>query len=155
MTQSTLSQNRQNAPYDPKLAQILQMYDQERFQATDAQRRLQIRLLLWSIQLHIVQRLKRGLDLLLATVALLALFPVMLITALAIRLESPGPIIFHQTRVGKYGKTFTCYKFRSMCIDAEARKKALIKQNEVDGPIFKMQVDPRVTRVGRIIRAIC
>lgn len=154
MTQSTLSQNQRGTPYDPKLAQILQMYDQERFQPGDAQRRLQIRLLLWSIQLHIVQRLKRALDLLLATVALITLFPVMGATALAIKLESPGPIIFRQTRVGKYGKTFTCYKFRSMCIDAEARKKELIKQNEVDGPIFKMQVDPRVTRVGRIIRKL-
>ena len=101
-----------------------------------------------------VQRLKRVLDLLLATMALLVLFPIMAITALAIKLESPGPIIFRQTRVGKWGKTFTCYKFRSMCMDAEARKPALIQQNEVDGPIFKMQTDPRVTRVGRIIRKL-
>ena len=153
MTESSVIPQGREAT-DPKLAQILQIYDQERFQSTDAARRLQLRLLLWSIQLHIVQRLKRGLDLLLATMALLVLFPIMAITALAIKLESPGPIIFRQTRVGKWGKTFTCYKFRSMCMDAEARKPALIQQNEVDGPIFKMQTDPRVTRVGRIIRKL-
>ena len=154
MTQVTLMPNQLREATDPRLAQILQIYDQERFQAADAQRRLQIRLLLWSIQLHIVQRLKRGLDLLLASVALVTLAPVMLITAIAIKLESPGPLIFRQTRVGKWGKPFTCYKFRSMCIDAEARKQDLIKNNEVDGPIFKMQVDPRVTRIGRIIRKL-
>lgn len=153
MTESSVMPQGREAT-DPKLAQILQIYDQERFQSTDAARRLQLRLLLWSIQLHIVQRLKRALDLLLATMALLVLFPIMAITALAIKLESPGPIIFRQTRVGKWGKTFTCYKFRSMCMDAEARKQALIQQNEVDGPIFKMQTDPRVTRVGRIIRKL-
>lgn len=153
MTESSVMPQGREAT-DPKLAQILQIYDQERFQSTDAARRLQLRLLLWSIQLHIVQRLKRGLDLLLATMALLVLFPLMALTALAIKLESPGPIIFRQTRVGKWGKTFTCYKFRSMCMDAEARKQALILQNEVDGPIFKMQIDPRVTRVGRIIRKL-
>ena len=153
MTESSVIPQGREAT-DPKLAQILQIYDQERFQSTDAARRLQLRLLLWSIQLHMVQRLKRVLDLLLATMALLVLFPIMAITALAIKLESPGPIIFRQTRVGKWGKTFTCYKFRSMCMDAEARKQALIQQNEVDGPIFKMQTDPRVTRVGRIIRKL-
>lgn len=153
MTESSVMPQGREAT-DPKLAQILQIYDQERFQSTDAARRLQLRLLLWSIQLHMVQRLKRVLDLLLATMALLVLFPIMAITALAIKLESPGPIIFRQTRVGKWGKTFTCYKFRSMCMDAEALKQALIQQNEVDGPIFKMQTDPRVTRVGRIIRKL-
>lgn len=154
MTELSVRPQQRQAPTDPKLAQILQIYDQERFQATDATRRLQIRLLLWSIQLHIVQHLKRALDLFLAVTALFMLAPIMGLTALAIRLESPGPVIFRQTRVGKWGKTFTCYKFRSMCIDAEARKEELLKQNEVDGPIFKMQIDPRVTRVGRIIRKL-
>lgn len=154
MTESSVMQQQRQEPTDPKLAQILQIYDQERFQSTDAARRLQLRLLLWSLQLHLVQRLKRGLDLFLATVALLIFSPLMVLTALAIKLETPGPVIFRQTRVGKWGKTFTCYKFRSMCIDAEARKQALLQQNEVDGPIFKMQIDPRVTRVGRVIRKL-
>ncbi len=139
---------------DPKLARILDLYGEGRFQSPKAVRRLQLRLLLWNIQMHIVQRLKRGLDLLLASIALITLLPLILFTALAIRVESPGPIIFKQKRVGKWGKPFTCYKFRSMCIDAEIRKKELLTHNEVDGPIFKMQADPRVTRVGRIIRKL-
>lgn len=154
MTQSATTRTNSIAQRDAKLAHILEMYEEEHFQSTEALRRLQLRLLLWHIQLQIIQRLKRGLDLVLATVALATLFPVMLLTALAIRLESPGPVIFKQTRVGKWGKPFICYKFRSMCIDAEARKKELIKRNEVDGPIFKMQADPRITRVGRIIRKL-
>jgi len=159
MTQSMIGQNQGSKPFDskasdPKLAHILTMYGEERFHSTDTTRRLQFRLLLWSIRLHMIQRLKRGLDLVLASIALVTLFPIMLITALAIRLESPGPIIFKQKRVGKWGKPFTCYKFRSMGIDAEARKKELLRSNEVDGPVFKMQIDPRVTRVGRVIRKL-
>lgn len=154
MSESSFIQNHSLDQPDEKLARILERYTEERFQSADALRRLQLRLLLWRIQLHIIQRLKRGLDLVLATIALVTLCPLMLLTALAIKLDSPGPVIFKQTRVGKWGKPFICYKFRSMCIDAEARKKELVKRNEVDGPIFKMQVDPRVTRVGRIIRKL-
>lgn len=72
--------------------------------------------------------------------------------ALAIRLDSPGPIIFRQQRVGKDGHMFGCYKFRTMVPDAEARKAALVAHNEADGPLFKMRDDPRVTRVGRFLR---
>lgn len=154
MTNLPVTRNQLDEPSDPKLAHILKLYDEEYFPRAHAERRLQMRLLLWSIQLHIVQRLKRGLDLVLATLALSALLPLMLITVAAIKLESPGPVIFRQTRIGKWGKPFTCYKFRSMCIDAEVQKKALLRHNEVDGPIFKMQADPRVTRVGRIIRKL-
>jgi len=153
MTQSSITQNN-STNTDAKLAHILEIYEKERFQSADAIGRLQLRLLLWRIQLQIVQRLKRGLDLLLATIALLVLFPLMLFTALAIKIESPGPVIFRQTRVGKWGKPFICYKFRSMCIDAETRKSELLRHNEVDGPIFKMQSDPRITGVGRIIRKL-
>jgi lipopolysaccharide/colanic/teichoic acid biosynthesis glycosyltransferase len=78
----------------------------------------------------------------------------MLATAALIRLESPGPIIFKQTRIGKLGMPFTCYKFRSMYIDAEERKRELLAQNEADGPVFKMKNDPRITKVGRIIRKL-
>ncbi len=69
-----------------------------------------------------------------------------------IKLDSKGPILFSQPRVGKNGRIFKCYKFRSMCADAEARKKELMSKNEVDGLMFKMQDDPRITRVGRFIR---
>ena len=69
-------------------------------------------------------------------------------------MESPGPVIFKQIRVGRWGERFTCYKFRSMCVDAEDRKQSLLDRNDASGPIFKMQQDPRITRVGRVIRKL-
>ncbi|HEY9728983.1 MAG TPA: sugar transferase [Chroococcales cyanobacterium] len=72
--------------------------------------------------------------------------------ALAIKLDSPGPILFGQTRLGWMGKPFTIWKFRSMYQDAEARKKELESQNQADGKIFKMENDPRITKVGRFLR---
>lgn len=95
---------------------------------------------------------KRGLDVTAAVIGLILLAPIMVLIALAIRLDSPGPIIFRQTRCGKDGKPFTFLKFRGMVADAEARKGELEALNEVDGPIFKMRNDPRVTRVGRLLR---
>ena len=72
--------------------------------------------------------------------------------ALAIKLDSPGPVFFAQKRVGKNGRYFKLYKFRSMYIDAEARKKELMAQNEMDGPMFKVEHDPRITKVGAFLR---
>lgn len=72
--------------------------------------------------------------------------------AIAIKLESPGPLFFGQTRVGENGRTFTCWKFRSMYQDAEARKQELMHLNEMEGAIFKIKNDPRVTRVGAFLR---
>ena len=72
--------------------------------------------------------------------------------ALAIRIDSPGPVFFAQTRIGKNGRRFKIYKFRSMYIDAEERKKELETQNEMQGLMFKIDNDPRITRVGRFIR---
>ena len=72
--------------------------------------------------------------------------------ALAIKLDSPGPVFFAQTRIGKNGRRFKIYKFRSMYIDAEERKKELEAQNEIQGLMFKMENDPRITRVGKFIR---
>jgi len=96
---------------------------------------------------------KRGLDLVGALVLLLTLSPIFLLVAVLIRLDSPGPVLFKQTRVGKWGRPFAMYKFRSMYVDAEARKAALAAQNEMAGGVtFKMKDDPRVTRVGRFIR---
>jgi exopolysaccharide biosynthesis polyprenyl glycosylphosphotransferase len=95
---------------------------------------------------------KRAFDLFEAAVALLVLSPIFLVVAVAIRLESPGPIFFRQRRVGVYGREFNLYKFRSMYQDAEARLESLRARNEVSGPVFKMRDDPRVTRVGRFIR---
>ena len=96
--------------------------------------------------------LKRCLDIVGSLVGLLitaVLFPCV---ALAIKLEDPGPLFFGQTRVGLNRRTFKCWKFRSMFVDAEARKQELMAQNEMKGAMFKMKDDPRVTRVGRFIR---
>lgn len=97
--------------------------------------------------------LKRTQDVCLSLIALLLLWPVMLVTAVAILLESPDASpIFVQTRVGKDGKEFQLYKFRSMYPDAEERLNELLSYNEMDGPAFKIRNDPRITRVGHFIR---
>jgi exopolysaccharide biosynthesis polyprenyl glycosylphosphotransferase len=99
------------------------------------------------------ERAKRLLDVAATGAGLLLLAPLFALVAIAIRLDSPGPVLFSQTRVGKHGKSFRCWKFRSMFVDAEARKAALMAENEMDGGvIFKMKRDPRITRVGRFIR---
>ena len=71
---------------------------------------------------------------------------------MAIKLESPGPAVFVQKRVGVNGKEFNMYKFRSMCMDAEEKLKKIQHKNETEGPTFKMQEDPRITKVGHFIR---
>lgn len=95
---------------------------------------------------------KRALDVVLAGLGLIVLSPIILVTAVAIRLDSPGPVVFRQKRIGKGGAEFTCFKFRSMCVDAEARIADLKCHNEATGPLFKMRQDPRRTRVGRLLR---
>ncbi len=95
---------------------------------------------------------KRAVDVVVAAVALLLLSPLLLIVALAIKLDSPGPVLFRQLRVGRGGRQFWFYKFRSMRADAEQAFWELVEQNEVKGPIFKIRNDPRITRVGRFIR---
>ncbi|MEN9936083.1 MAG: hypothetical protein RLZZ387_2662 [Chloroflexota bacterium] len=95
---------------------------------------------------------KRAMDLALVVLSAPVVLPLSLLIAAAIRLDSPGPAFFCQRRVGKDGKTFTCYKFRTMVADAEARKAELQALNEADGPLFKMRNDPRTTRIGRWLR---
>jgi exopolysaccharide biosynthesis polyprenyl glycosylphosphotransferase len=94
---------------------------------------------------------KRGFDLVGASVMLLALAPLLLGMALAIKLDSRGPVCFRQTRVGRAGRRFRIFKFRTMVEDADARKQELLSLNEMDG-LFKIERDPRVTRVGRLLR---
>jgi exopolysaccharide biosynthesis polyprenyl glycosylphosphotransferase len=87
--------------------------------------------------------------------AFLILIPasfVMLVTAIAIRLTSPGPVVFRQVRAGKHGKPFTMYKFRTMATDAEMRQNELMIFNQMSGPVFKIDHDPRVTPLGKILR---
>jgi exopolysaccharide biosynthesis polyprenyl glycosylphosphotransferase len=99
-----------------------------------------------------VRTVKRAVDIVGATLALTLGAPFLGLIAAAIRLDSPGPIIFRQTRVGANGKPFEMYKFRSMYQGAEQQLEEIRDLSEVDGPIFKMRDDPRVTRVGRILR---
>ena len=96
--------------------------------------------------------LKRCLDILGSLVGLILLSPALLVTALAIKVSSPGPVLFKQPRVGLNGRVFNCYKFRSMVVNAEDVKAAISHLNEMSGPVFKIKNDPRVTPVGRLIR---
>jgi len=95
---------------------------------------------------------KRAIDFTIALVGLIVLLPLMLLVALAIKLDSPGPVLFRQIRVGKGGRHFVLYKFRSMCEGAEEEQPKLTDLNEAEGPIFKIRHDPRRTRVGRFLR---
>ena len=95
---------------------------------------------------------KRLVDILGGLVGSLITIVITPFVAAAIRLDSPGPVFFAQTRIGKNGRRFKIYKFRSMYVDAEERKKELENQNEMQGLMFKMENDPRVTRVGKFIR---
>ena len=94
----------------------------------------------------------RALDVTLTSIALFLLLPVFLLIAIMIRLDSKGPVLFIQKRVGRGGRLFSCYKFRSMRTDAEALRINLEAKNERSGPVFKMRNDPRITRVGKFLR---
>ena len=95
---------------------------------------------------------KRIFDIIGASMLLLMSAPIMAVVALAIKLEDGGSIFFKQPRVGRNGETFHMIKFRSMCVDAEAKLAALAAQSEGNGVLFKMARDPRVTRIGAFIR---
>jgi exopolysaccharide biosynthesis polyprenyl glycosylphosphotransferase len=97
-------------------------------------------------------KLKRALDLLASAAALALLSPLLVVLAIAIKLDSAGPIFYVSRRVGKKGRIFSCYKFRTMVTDAERRKTELQHLNEREGILFKIAKDPRVTRVGRVLR---
>lgn len=95
---------------------------------------------------------KRCIDLILSFIGIIVLSPIMLIVAAAIKLDSKGSAMFSQIRVGKNGKLFKMYKFRSMVDDAEELLDNLRSKNEMTGPMFKIKEDPRITRVGKFIR---
>jgi exopolysaccharide biosynthesis polyprenyl glycosylphosphotransferase len=99
-----------------------------------------------------VNWLKRIADLTLTGAGLLLAWPLFLLIALAIKLDSPGPVLYRQQRVGKDGRLFHMLKFRSMYRDAEQRRAELLAANEADGPLFKIRNDPRITRIGRWLR---
>lgn len=98
---------------------------------------------------------KRIMDILGGLAGVILFSPIMLVAAIAIKLDSQGPVVFKQTRVGQNGRNFVIYKFRSMYIDAEERKKELMEKNEMEGGVmFKMKDDPRITKVGKVIRKL-
>lgn len=97
-------------------------------------------------------RSKRAMDVALVLMGLVAIWPVLLAIALAVRLSGPGPVFFVQTRIGRNGQPFGMIKFRSMQVDAEARRAALLATSTRGGLCFKSRNDPRVTPVGRILR---
>lgn len=101
------------------------------------------------------EKIKRFFDICLSTAALVVLSPLLLVIAILIYLEDKGPVIYSQTRIGKDGRAFKLYKFRSMCVDADEKLKDLQKLNERDGPVFKIRDDPRVTKIGKFIRKTC
>ena len=96
--------------------------------------------------------LKRLVDASLSLIVLVLLSPLFLLVALLIKLTSPGPVFFVQNRVGMNQRKFRLYKFRSMVVDAEAKMAELAHLNERDGPAFKIENDPRITRIGRFLR---
>ena len=96
--------------------------------------------------------LKRTIDIIGSLCGLILLSPVLIITGILIKLESKGPIIFVQKRVGINGQEFNMYKFRSMIVNAEELKEKLKDKNEMSGPMFKIKDDPRITKVGKFIR---
>lgn len=96
--------------------------------------------------------MKRFMDITLASCALVLSAPLLLVTAVAIKLDSRGPVFFRQERMGRAGKPFRIFKFRSMTADAWQQRDRVAQLNEVDGPLFKMEKDPRITRVGAFIR---
>lgn len=95
---------------------------------------------------------KRLIDLILAAAGLVLLLPLLPTIVVLIALDSPGPILFRQKRVGRHGALFTCYKFRSMVENAESLKSRLVDQNEATGPAFKIRADPRITAIGAFLR---
>ena len=107
-----------------------------------------------TVSLNVTEKfVKRVIDIVGSIIGIILSSPIMLITAIAIKIDSKGPVIFKQQRVGMNGRHFNIYKFRSMCNDAEKQKEKLMEQNEMQGEfMFKMQNDPRITKVGKFIR---
>ncbi|WP_294404615.1 sugar transferase [uncultured Clostridium sp.] len=96
--------------------------------------------------------IKRLIDIICSLTSIIILIPIFVITVIAIKLDSKGPVMFCQERIGYKGKKFKMYKLRSMVENAEELKEKLNSKNEMDGPMFKMKDDPRITKIGKIIR---
>ena len=111
------------------------------------------KLIIWQITIGMTYFVKRLADIIITLAALTILSPLLILVAIIIKLDSNGPVVFRQTRVGKNGRHFTFLKFRSMKVNAENLRPQLEENNEsADGVIFKIKHDPRITRVGRFLR---
>lgn len=144
-----------NALTHEQRLQLVLIEHYARLSSGPARQRLRFRAkrALWLLVVQGSYLLKRGFDIVVAATLLLLLLPLLLLVALLIRLETPGPVLFRQQRVGRWGRLFEMLKFRSMVADAEAQQAALAAANEMAGGVtFKMAHDPRVTRIGRILR---
>jgi exopolysaccharide biosynthesis polyprenyl glycosylphosphotransferase len=108
----------------------------------------------WVVVIGGSRLLKALFDLMVGLAMLIIAAPLLITVAILIKLDSPGPVFFSQIRVGRQGRLFTMYKFRTMRTDAEKIKQQLMDQNETGGVIFKMKRDPRITRVGRVLRKL-
>jgi lipopolysaccharide/colanic/teichoic acid biosynthesis glycosyltransferase len=137
-----------------KAMKMFEIHASQKFLSAKSIGYMRMKLLNWVIRTKIKENLKRIFDLGLCCLVFPLVAPILLVTAIAIKLDSPGPVLFRQPRVGKWGRLFTCYKFRSMYIDAEQRKAELMALNEADAVVFKIRNDPRITRVGRVIRKL-
>jgi len=116
-------------------------------------RQARAKIVIWESYLRALLFLKRLMDIVVSATAMIIFSPLFLIVALLIAIEDWGPVFYTQTRVRQHGEEFKFYKFRSMFINADKMKDALLSENESgDGVIFKMKNDPRVTRIGRFIR---
>jgi len=130
---------------DPNYARIIKSLHVETFDGNC--------ILTFFRQRHVLQLLiKRMMDIGVSASLLLILSPLLLLVAIAVKIDSKGPIFFAQERAGMNKRRFKLHKFRSMVVNAEELKASLANQNEVDGPVFKIKEDPRITRVGRLIR---
>lgn len=126
-------------------------YEREPDMITQTTEELKITITEDDLHKPVYDAVKRILDVILSVFALIVLSPLFLATAIAVKTDG-GKVFYSQTRQGKNNRPFRLYKFRSMCPDAENMKADILKYNEMDGPVFKMKDDPRITRVGKLIR---
>ncbi len=134
-------------------SELLRRYSRLPFFKGHISLRLQLKRLLWLAVIRGAYLVKRLIDIIASILLLIMLMPLFALIMLLIYLSSPGPVFYKQTRVGRWGKLFTMWKFRSMYFDADARLKEIMAQNEMTGGvIFKMKNDPRIIPVGRFIR---
>jgi len=134
--------------------QAINYFQSYSYQTKIKQVRSKGRMILWVLSIKSYSMIKRSMDLIISLLLLLMLFPFLLILALMIGAESPGDFLFSQTRIGLNGKPFRFWKFRSMRFDAEQTKSQLAEKALSNGVRFKLKKDPRITRIGAVIRKL-